>query len=212
MLRKGGVMERHGGIVGLDEVWCLWNRARGVGASFRLGGQSAHSALALTKTLIPGVIAALVSPKDLRLAAPYLPHYALSHTTAVRLRVFPSGLTILHTPHFSLASFSARILELLDVRQATVASLSEAEVLGMAEIERREREGVNVLEVARAERLSVGLAKEMMDLLEMGEGSAAGGERRGGGHVVRDEQGGEGTRWHRNLISGAVWDGQVFSI
>lgn len=82
----------------------------------------------------------------------------------------------------------------------------------MAEIERREREGVNVLEVARAERLSVGLAKEMMDLLEMGEGSAAaGGERRGGGHVVRDEQGGEGTRWRRNLISGAVWDGQVFS-
>lgn len=157
--------------------------------------------------------AALVSPKDLRLAAPYLPHYALSHASAVRLRVFPSGLTILHTPHFSLASFSARILELLDLRQATVASLSEAEVLGMAEIERREREGVNVLEVARAEQLSVGLAKEMMDLLEMGEGAAAaaGGERRGGGHVVRDEQGGEGTRWHRNLISGAVWDGQVFS-
>lgn len=185
VLRKGGVMERHGGIVGLDEVWCLWNRARGV---------------------------ALVSPKDLRLAAPYLPHYALSHATAVRLRVFPSGLTILYTPHFSLPSFSARILELLDLRQATVASLSEAEVLGMAEIERREREGVNVLEVARAEQLSVGLAKEMMDLLEMGEGAAAAaGERRGGGHVVRDEQGGEGTRWHRNLISGAVWDGQVFS-
>lgn len=34
VLRKGGIMERQGGIVGLDEVWCLWNRARGVGASF----------------------------------------------------------------------------------------------------------------------------------------------------------------------------------
>lgn len=153
--------------------------------------------------------AALVSPKDLRLAAPYLPQYSLSHSAAVRLRVFPSGLTILHTPRYSLASFSARILELLDVRQATVASLSEAEVLGMAEIERREREGVNLLEVAKAEQLSVGLAKEMMDLLEMGEGATA-GERRGGGQVVRDEQGGEGTRWHRNLISNATWDGQTF--
>ncbi|GAA5870527.1 hypothetical protein JCM3774_003700 [Rhodotorula dairenensis] len=182
VLRKGTVMEKHGGIVGLDEVWCLWNRARGV---------------------------ALVSPKDLRLAAPYLPQYSLSHSAAVRLRVFPSGLTILHTPRFSLGSFSARILELLDLRQATVASLSEVEVLGMAEIERREREGVNVLEVAKAEQLSVGLSKEMMDLLEMGEGVTA-LDRRGGGHVVRDEQGGEGTRWHRNLISNAVWDGQTF--
>lgn len=36
VLRKGTVMEKHGGIVGLDEVWCLWNRARGVGASQRL--------------------------------------------------------------------------------------------------------------------------------------------------------------------------------
>lgn len=27
--RKGGVMEK--GIVGLDEAWCVWNRARGVG-------------------------------------------------------------------------------------------------------------------------------------------------------------------------------------
>jgi ESCRT-II complex subunit VPS36 len=27
--RKGGVMEK--GMVGLDEAWCVWNRARGVG-------------------------------------------------------------------------------------------------------------------------------------------------------------------------------------
>lgn len=31
VLEKGRVMDRKGGIVGLDEVWCLWNRARGVG-------------------------------------------------------------------------------------------------------------------------------------------------------------------------------------
>ncbi|GAA5989785.1 hypothetical protein JCM10908_002321 [Rhodotorula pacifica] len=185
VLRKGNVMEKQGGIVGLDEVWCLWNRARGV---------------------------ALVSPKDLRLAASYLPQYSLSTSSAVRLRVFPSGLTILHTPRFSLASFASRIFELLDLRQAMVASLTEAEVLGITEIEQREREGVNVLEVAKAEQLSVGLAKEMMDLLELGEVASTSGERRGGGHVVRDEQGGEGTRWFRNLITNAVWDGQTFPV
>ncbi|POY72904.1 hypothetical protein BMF94_4065 [Rhodotorula taiwanensis] len=182
VLRKGRVMEKHGGIVGLDEVWCLWNRARGV---------------------------ALVSPKDLRLAAPYLPTYSLTTAASVRLRVFPSGLTILHTPRFSLATFSARIYELLDLREAVVASLSEAEAAGMGEMERREREGVNVLEVAQAEKLSVGLAKEMMDLLEMGEGPTD-AQRRGGGQVVRDDQGGDGTRWFRNLISNSTWDGQTF--
>lgn len=157
--------------------------------------------------------AALVSPKDLRLAAPYLPTYSLTTSDAVRVRVFPSGLTILYAPRFSLPAFASRLFDLLDLRQAIVASLSEAEASGLGEIERREREGVNVLEVAQAEKLSVGLAKEMMDLLEMGEaggGSAAPSERRGGGHVVRDDQGGEGTRWFRNLISSAVWDGQTF--
>ncbi|BGP58085.1 hypothetical protein JCM8202_006214 [Rhodotorula sphaerocarpa] len=186
VLRKGKVMERQGGIVGLDEVWCLWNRARGV---------------------------ALVSPKDLRLAAPYLPTYSLTTSDAVRVRVFPSGLTILYAPRFSLPAFASRLFDLLDLRQAIVASLSEAEASGLGEIERREREGVNVLEVAQAEKLSVGLAKEMMDLLEMGEaggGSATSSDRRGGGHVVRDDQGGEGTRWFRNLISSAIWDGQTF--
>lgn len=155
------------------------------------------------------IFTALVSPKDLRLAAPYLPTYSLTTAASVRLRVFPSGLTILHTPRFSLATFSARIYELLDLREAVVASLSEAEAAGMGEMERREREGVNVLEVAQAEKLSVGLAKEMMDLLEMGEGPTD-AQRRGGGQVVRDDQGGDGTRWFRNLISNSTWDGQTF--
>lgn len=157
--------------------------------------------------------AALVSPKDLRLAAPYLLTYSLTTSDAVRVRVFPSGLTILYAPRFSLPAFASRLFDLLDLRQAIVASLSEAEASGLGEIERREREGVNVLEVAQAEKLSVGLAKEMMDLLEMGEaggGSATSSDRRGGGHVVRDDQGGEGTRWFRNLISSAIWDGQTF--
>lgn len=26
-------MEKRGGVIGLDELWCAWNRARGVGKS-----------------------------------------------------------------------------------------------------------------------------------------------------------------------------------
>lgn len=125
------------------------------------------------------------------------------------LRVFPSGLHILHTSRFSLPAFSSRILELLDIRQALTASLAEsASDEPFTGIDRQTREGLGVLEVADAEKLSVGLAKEMMELLEMGEATAGGG-RAGGGSVVRDDQGGEGTRWQRNYISHAVWDGQM---
>ncbi|KAJ8291996.1 Vacuolar protein-sorting-associated protein 36 [Rhodotorula toruloides] len=176
VLQKGQVMDKQGGVIGLDEVWCLWNRARGV---------------------------ALVSPADLRAAARHLP--TVSSSSRISLRVFPSGLHILHTSRFSLPAFSSRILELLDLRQALTASLADEP---STSLDRQTREGLGVLEVADAERLSVGLAKEMMELLEMGEATALGG-RVGGGAVVRDEQGGEGTRWQRNYISHAVWDGQV---
>lgn len=65
---------------------------------------------------------------------------------------------------------------------------------------------MQLVEVAREEGLSVGLAKEMVELVEMGERTAG----RGGGGVVRDEQAQEGTRWYRNYMDGFVWDGQTF--
>ncbi|GAA5903000.1 hypothetical protein JCM5296_004513 [Sporobolomyces johnsonii] len=174
VLQKGRVLEGRGGIMGLDEVWCVWNRARGV---------------------------ALVSPKDLRSAAPYLPLFT---APALSLLTFPSGLTILHTPHFSLPAFTSRLLSHLDLRQALVASLSDGEAGD--EGERREREGMTLLEIAKVEGVSVGLGKEMVELVELGMAGA--GE---GGQIVRDEQGGEGVRWFRNFIVGYEWDGQAFS-
>ncbi|GAA5926199.1 hypothetical protein JCM1841_001153 [Sporobolomyces salmonicolor] len=173
VLQKGRVLEGRGGVMGLDEVWCVWNRARGV---------------------------ALVSPKDLRSAAPYL---ALFTAPALSLLTFPSGLTILHTPHFSLPSFTSRLLSHLDLRQALVASLSDGEAGD--EGERREREGITLLEIAKVEGLSVGLGKDMVELVELGMDGV--GE---GGQIVRDEQGGEGVRWFRNFIVGYEWDGQAF--
>lgn len=113
------------------------------------------------------------------------------------------------------------MLDLVDTRQAVVASLASAaageegqgEGEGEGQRERAEREGASLLDVAHAEHLSVGLAKEMLALLELGEPSDSGGgghapPTRGGGAIVRDEQAGEGTRWYRNWITGAVWDGQ----
>lgn len=169
---------------------------------------------------------ALVSPKDLRLAAPFLPTLPTASPAArLTLRVFhPSGLTILHTPRFAPRAFESRVLDLLDTRQALVASLAlgapEREQEGddgggasaAAAAEAAEREGASLLDIAHAEGLSVGLAKELLGVLELGERAGAGGGAgaSAGGAVVRDEQAGEGTRWYRNWISGAVWDGQEF--
>lgn len=152
--RKDGVLKN--GLAGLDEVWCVWNRARGV---------------------------ALVSPKDLHLAAPFL----ASSFPRIFLRTFhKSGLTVLHTSRFSPPAFSARLLDAIDLRRALADSFVTA-----FDVERAsaEREGITTLEIAQTEGVALNLAKEMVEELEMG-----------GGDVVRDEQGGEGVRWYRNYI------------
>lgn len=132
---------------------------------------------------------ALVSPKDLRLAAPHLPTYT---TPRITLRCFPSGLTILHTPRFSPSSFTSRVLSLLDLRQALSSSFLTA-----FDVDRpsAEREGATTLEIAQEEKMALNLAKEMLEAVESR------------GELVRDEQGDEGTRWHRNFFRGFVWDG-----
>lgn len=72
------------GLMPLDEVWGLWNRARGV---------------------------ALVSPKLLRSAAVYLPDVT---SPCVKLRELRSGVTVLHTPYFDDAAVESRVLAYLD--------------------------------------------------------------------------------------------------
>ncbi|GAA6011479.1 hypothetical protein JCM10207_002633 [Rhodosporidiobolus poonsookiae] len=185
VLQRGRVLEDRGGIVGLDEVWCVWNRARGV---------------------------ALVSPSDLRSATSLLPTLpAASPSARIHQRRFPSGLTVLHTPRFAPSSFAARVLDALDLREAVAASLeaAQAEEAFFAgsggEGDVGEREGVSVLEVAREEGISVGLAKELLELVELGERG-----RSAGGRIVRDEQGASGVRWFRNVMDEMPWDGQEF--
>ncbi|MBW0526472.1 hypothetical protein O181_066187 [Austropuccinia psidii MF-1] len=69
------------GIRSLDEVWCMWNRARGV---------------------------SLVSPADMLTACQYLAEYT---NPQIRLRTFSSGLRVLHTPYFGITAFADRLLK-----------------------------------------------------------------------------------------------------
>nr|CRX79114.1 hypothetical protein ls5930a1_00148 [Leucosporidium scottii] len=181
---KGGLMDRRG-VVGLDEVWCLWNRARGV---------------------------SLIPPSALTLSAPHLPLYTTTNNgPSIHPHTFPSGLTILHTPFYSSHSFQQRLLAFLDLRQALASSLSlSAGAEGgrgggggggatTLEIVRNEEEEEAALVVGGGGGgMSLAMIKEMLDEVE------------GRGILVRDEQGGEGVRWWRNGISGSSWDGQVF--
>ncbi|KAL5478830.1 VPS36 [Sanghuangporus weigelae] len=74
-----GIM-RQRGIVGLDEVWGGWNRARGV---------------------------TLISPEVTLKTLPFLPQYT---TPPISTRVLSSGLRVLHIPSHSTSSFSKRLL------------------------------------------------------------------------------------------------------
>ncbi|KAI0641046.1 EAP30/Vps36 family-domain-containing protein [Trametes meyenii] len=80
----GEGMMRRRGIVGLDEVWGGWNRARGV---------------------------ALIPPATFLQVLPHLPGF--THPP-IRMRTFAaSGLSVLHTPPYGSAAFAARTVGLL---------------------------------------------------------------------------------------------------
>ncbi|KAL1937951.1 hypothetical protein VTO73DRAFT_12701 [Trametes versicolor] len=80
----GEGMMRKRGIVGLDEVWGGWNRARGV---------------------------ALIPPATF---LQVLPHLSSFTHPPIRMRTFAaSGLSVLHTPPYGSAAFASRLVSLL---------------------------------------------------------------------------------------------------
>ncbi|CAD7066037.1 unnamed protein product [Tilletia caries] len=137
------------GMIGLDEVWCVWNRARGV---------------------------ALVPPSDLRACAVHLPRLT---EPPIRLRIFPaapsssppstatkrtnparsnnSGLCILHTPRYSESAFEARTLARLRFTRRQQSPSSSAFGSGLSAFELASREGAPVV-----------LVEQMLSGLEMG--------------------------------------------
>jgi ESCRT-II complex subunit VPS36 len=116
---------------------------------------------------------ALVSPSDFHKAIPLL----ATHTRPkVELMTFPTGLSVLHTPFYHPKIFSNRLA-------------SQLTPTGSDEVEK----AMSTVEIALTEGLSVGLAKELVYLVESQFGQ-----------VVRDEQAqeqGGGERWYRNLIN-----------
>ncbi|PWN49334.1 hypothetical protein IE53DRAFT_150577 [Violaceomyces palustris] len=174
------------GIVGLDEVWCIWNRARGV---------------------------ALVPPQALKAAAFYLPSMTWPR---IELKTFRSGLSVLHTPRYSERAFSMRLvgyLESLEAgrdegvqrRKRLDPDLRENAIQDEASEEEGQvdyGEGASSLDIASMEDAPILLIKEMIESIEMmidpeqSDDSDPGGRSRP--LIVRDEGGGKGTRWFIN--------------
>ena len=171
------------GLVGLDEVWCVWNRARGV---------------------------ALVPPQALRSAAAYLPDIT---SPSVRIKTFRSGLSVLHTPRYSDDAFASRILHFLDtlewehkmkrIEQAQSLKISESRptpspIDTSASLDEASYgdnlspwgAGASILEIAEKEDVPILLINEMMEMIEAKTGM-----------VVRDDGGPNGTRWFVNHFS-----------
>ncbi|KAJ7622529.1 EAP30/Vps36 family-domain-containing protein [Roridomyces roridus] len=142
-------MMRERGIIALDEVWGGWNRARGV---------------------------ALIPPATLLQVIPQLPAYT---TPPINLRIFSSGLRVLHTPPYTPAAFAARLSGLL--------ALSGPQT---------------ITEIATEEKLSVALAGEMVGDVEREGGVCRDDE----GCMIKG--GGTEVRYSGNVFLGYVWDGQ----
>lgn len=166
------------GLIGLDEVWCVWNRARGV---------------------------ALIPPQALRSAAAFLPDMT---SPSVRIKTFKSGLSVLHTPRYSDDAFASRILHFLDTLEweHKTKRIEQAQSLRISgsgsEEQGRPAEasygdnlspwgaGASILEIAEKEDVPILLINEMMEMIEAKTGM-----------VVRDDGGPNGTRWFVNHFS-----------
>ena len=93
------------GVIGLDEVWCGWNRARGVGTYLF------SCVFHLFFLFIEWGAIALLPPSTLISVLPYLPQHT---NPPIQHRKFPtSGLSVLHTPQYSNPAFTARLVSSL---------------------------------------------------------------------------------------------------
>lgn len=97
----GGLMGEHNGIMGLDEVWCAWNRARGI---------------------------SLLPPSTLISVVPLL---YLFTSPSIQQRTFKkSGLSVLHIPKYAHEAFSIRFLHMISETETGggLGALSSVEV------------------------------------------------------------------------------------
>lgn len=172
------------GVIGLDEVWGLWMRARGVGELTMSGEMHERIADRI----------ALLSPATLISILPFIPDQT---SPPIRLRTLPSALKVLYSPTYSPPNMLARLLDLLSPDQDRAGNaVSNGEATSSAA-----EKSLSLIEIAAYEGLAIGLAKELMEEIEKLEGGSVGGV----GGIVRDdqaEQGAGGVRWYRDIMTG----------
>ncbi|EJD05043.1 uncharacterized protein FOMMEDRAFT_105283 [Fomitiporia mediterranea MF3/22] len=123
--QKVGIMKKRG-IIGLDEVWGGWNRARGV---------------------------ALISPEVMLKTLPFLPHYT---TPPITTRILSSGLRVLHTPAYSIPAFSTRLVaQLVTSGPRTTSRIAEDEALSVGLVEELVSEVEEKGDICREDPLTV---------------------------------------------------------
>lgn len=128
------------GVVGLDEVWVIWMRARGL---------------------------ALLPPSTLISILPHLPRFT---DPPINLLTLPSSLKVLHTPHYSTQALLLRTLNRLMPTSTSINETEECErSTREAEVQDKER-SISAIELASIESLAIGMAKEMLESAEMTQG------------------------------------------
>ncbi|OCH87834.1 hypothetical protein OBBRIDRAFT_795815 [Obba rivulosa] len=120
---KAQGMMRRRGIIGLDEVWGGWNRARGV---------------------------ALIPPATFLQVLPQLPSYT---SPPIQMRTFQSsGLSVLHTPPYTRAAFASRMVSLLTLAgPKTTVDVAHEEELPIALVQEMVGEVEDAGEICRDE-------------------------------------------------------------
>lgn len=137
---NGGGLMRDRGILGLDEIWGGWNRARGVGMSFFIYPINVLPRRISLCVLLIYISAALIPPETMLMCLPHLP---MMTDPPIRLRTFRSGLKVLHTPHYSTSSFTDRLMTQMDSLRPQ-----------------------NTMDIAMAEKITNSLALEMIEAVE----------------------------------------------
>jgi ESCRT-II complex subunit VPS36 len=193
---SSGLLSRAGGVMLLHDVYCLFNRARGVElvspedliaaceAFGRAGGEDAAG----------GGLASAAAAAASASAAPAAPASSLP----IRLRRLPSGVLVLQSTAFSDEELCRRIQELVDFEVEVEEEDQEGEEDGRRRPQQRQQRrrvapgalGPPLFEAdaARALRLPLALAREALRVAEQR------------GVLCRDEGGAEGLAFYRNFF------------
>lgn len=165
------------GMVGLDEIWCAWNRARGVGALLSLQplGQFANVFFC----------AALLAPETFIAA---LQKAVTGRGLGLGMRTLKSGLIVLHEPRLSHASFCARLL-------SSTPSPFASDTTEETQTQQDTQVWHTPLDVAAREDVAVALAAQLLQAAE------------DDGLLWRDVEPFGGVRWTRNVLKDWTWDG-----